>query len=102
MGNCFGNNGCWWIIILLLLCGCNDGGCGDGCGCGNNRSGFGGNNSCWWIIILILLCSCGNNNGCGCGANTWNNSCGTTNRSQSSSERLPFLSAVADIPYKVA
>ncbi|MBR3679850.1 MAG: hypothetical protein IKL87_06570 [Oscillospiraceae bacterium] len=45
-GNNF--NGCWWIIILILLfCGCGNG-YGNGCGnsCGNN---------------------CGCDNGCGCG-----------------------------------
>ena len=27
-----GANGAWWIIILLLICGCGNG-CGNGCGC---------------------------------------------------------------------
>lgn len=53
-----------WIIILMCLCGGNNGGCGDGCGsiCGGNicgggdSCGFGGN----WIWLLILLCCCNN------------------------------------------
>ncbi len=60
-----GNNSCIWIILLLFLCGGNN-------GCGNG--GFGGGDSCCeWIIILLILCSCCGNNsrsndcGCGCG-----------------------------------
>ncbi len=65
-GNTFGNNGCNWIWIILLLSCC--GGCGNngilggnscGCGCDNN------NNSCEWLIwILLISCFCGNNNSC--------------------------------------
>ena len=54
--SCFGNifNGSnWWIIILLILIGAFDNGCGCDNGCDNN----------WiWIILLFLLA----NNGCGC------------------------------------
>ena len=46
-----GNNGCfsgniWWIIILLLICGCGNG-CGNTCGggCGNDN-GCGGCGGC--------------------------------------------------------
>ena len=46
-----GNNGCfggniWWIIILLLICGCGNG-CGNTCGggCGNDN-GCGGCGCC--------------------------------------------------------
>lgn len=46
--NCFGNNNCLWIIILLILfCGCGN---GIGCGCNN---GFN--------------CGCGCENNCNCG-----------------------------------
>ena len=45
MCGCDGNNGCWWIIILIVLfvcCGCGGyGNCGGGCGCNNNGSGCG-------------------------------------------------------------
>ena len=61
-----GNNGIWWIIILLFFCG----GCGNNgsiFGCGSNRSGCGcddcdnDNNCCSAIIWIILLsCICGN------------------------------------------
>ncbi|MBQ9090650.1 MAG: chorion class high-cysteine HCB protein 13 [Anaerotignum sp.] len=47
---CGNDNGFIWIIILLFLCGCNN-------GCDNDW----GNGSSW-IWILILLCCCGNNN----------------------------------------
>lgn len=73
-GECNGGcSSCFWIIILLLFCGCgnnnsgffNNGGCGNGC------------DSCLWIILLLLFCGgnnggffnnggCGNNCGCGC------------------------------------
>lgn len=40
-----GNNGCiWLIIIIVLLFSCGNNGCG--CGCGNNDCGCGGNNDC--------------------------------------------------------
>ena len=46
-GMCFGGNGLWWIIILILLCNCggtwggNWGGCCNDCDCrtGNNNCG---------------------------------------------------------------
>jgi len=69
---CFGDNNCWWIILIALLCGNgNNGSCG---------AGFGGDN-CWWIILLLLCCGCGHgnngydsiSNGCGCGCSS--NSC---------------------------
>ena len=43
-GNGFGGNGCWWIIILVLLL-CN---CGGGCGntYGNNGNWNGCDNNC--------------------------------------------------------
>ncbi len=46
-----GNNGCfggniWWIIILLLICGCGNG-CGNTCGGGcSNDNGCGGCGGC--------------------------------------------------------
>lgn len=45
-----GNNGCFWIIILIILlwgCGGNCG-CGNSCGCGNNccDNNCGCNNGC--------------------------------------------------------
>ncbi len=34
---CGNGNGCFWIIIILILLFCCGGwGCGNGCGCGNN------------------------------------------------------------------
>ena len=51
-----GNNGCLWlIIILIILFACNGSGfgCGNNCGCGCN---CGCNNNC----------GCDNNCGCGC------------------------------------
>lgn len=48
---CGNDNNFIWIIILLFLCGCNN-------GCDNNSWG----DSSSWIWILILLCCCGNNN----------------------------------------
>ena len=42
-GMCFGGNGLWGIIILILLCNCggNWGGCCNDCDCrtGNNNCG---------------------------------------------------------------
>ncbi len=51
----WGNNGCIWVIILILLFACG------GCGCGNNAGGC-CNNGCG------NDCGCNNgcNNGCGC------------------------------------
>ena len=43
--NCFGGNGCWWIIILVLLF----------CCCGNGNGITQGNN-----------CNCGCDNNCCC------------------------------------
>ena len=38
-GMCFGGNGLWWIIILILLfCNCGNNNWG-GCGCDNNNCG---------------------------------------------------------------
>ena len=58
MGSCcegFGGNN-WLWIILLLLCGNNGNGCGNGCSSDGN--------SWWWIILLLLLCGgCGNSIG---------------------------------------
>ena len=51
---CGNDNGIIWIIILLCLCGNNN-------GCGNN--GWGDNSS--WIWIILLLCCCGNNTSIG-------------------------------------
>lgn len=54
---CGNDNGIIWIILLLCLCGNNN-------GCGNN--GWGESS---WIWIILLLCCCGNNNnsiGSGC------------------------------------
>jgi hypothetical protein len=46
-----GNESIIWIILLLCLCG------------GNNGNNFiGGCNDNNWIWILILLCCCGNGN----------------------------------------
>lgn len=70
--NSCGNNSCGnfiWIILLLCLCGGNDGGCGMMGGCGNNSN----NNGCEWLIWILLLSCCGGNGGlfgnnnCGCG-----------------------------------
>lgn len=49
-----GNESIIWIILLLCLCGNNN---GSNCGCGGNENS--------WLWILILLCwfgngSCGN------------------------------------------
>ena len=45
-GNCFGNNSCLWIVLILIIlftcggcggnnhCGCMPNNCGDNCGCG--------------------------------------------------------------------
>ena len=56
-----GCNSIIWIIILLCLCGGNNGllggGCNNGCGCGND--------SCL-IIILLLFCCGGMGNGFCC------------------------------------
>ncbi len=74
--NGFGGCSCIWIILLLFLCGGNNGGFfGGNCGCNsgcnsscNNGGFFGGNGGCceWIIWILLLSCFCGGNNGCGC------------------------------------
>ena len=51
------DNGIIWIILLLCLCGNNN-------GCGNNGWG----ESSWsWIILLLCCCNNGNSisNGCG-------------------------------------
>lgn len=53
---CGNENSIIWIILLLCLCGNNN-------GCDN---GWGDN----WIWIILLLCCCGNNNSIG------NNNCG--------------------------
>ena len=50
---CGNDNGIIWIIILLCLCGNNN---GNSCGWGDNSS---------WIWIILLLCCCGNNNSIG-------------------------------------
>ncbi len=65
-GNCgsiFGGGECGcsilWILLLLSVCGGNNGGSflsNNGCGCE-------GGNSCLLIILLLLFC----NGGCGCG-----------------------------------
>lgn len=74
-----GNSGCSciiWIILILCLCGGNN-----GCGLSNTFGNSGcndGSNCIIWIILILLLCGgCGNSNfgntfgnGCGC-----NNSC---------------------------
>lgn len=47
-----GNDCCWIIVLLLILC---------NCGCNMDP--------CFLIIILLILCGCGcgnKNNGCGC------------------------------------
>lgn len=65
-GSIFGNNGCNWIWIILLLFCC--GGCGNGGMLGSNNCGCGcdnNNNCCEWLIwILLISCFCGNNNSC--------------------------------------
>lgn len=50
----WGNNGCIWVIILILLFAC--GGCGNNAGVCCNNNGCG--NDCG--------CNNGCNNGCGC------------------------------------
>ncbi|MDY5806770.1 MAG: chorion class high-cysteine HCB protein 13 [Lachnospira sp.] len=63
---CGGMSSCFWIIILLLLCG----GCGCNGGSGVFRSGGDCDNgcSCIWIIILLFFCGgMGFNGGSGCG-----------------------------------
>ncbi|MGN0134808.1 MAG: chorion class high-cysteine HCB protein 13 [Anaerotignum sp.] len=50
-----------WIIILLCLCGNND-------GCDNN---WGDGNFSWIWILILLCCCCGNNN------NRIGNNCGS-------------------------
>ena len=49
MGNSFGGNGSWWILILLLML-----------GCGGETSGeepFG--DQLWLILLIYLLCGGG-------------------------------------------
>lgn len=54
---CNSDNGCSWIIwILILLSCCGNNNCfGGGCGCN------GGDFNCIFLI-LIILCCCGNGN----------------------------------------
>lgn len=57
----------WWIILLLVFCGCN----GKDFLCDI----LDGQNLVLILLLLLLFCGCGNNDGCLCGCET--NGCKT-------------------------
>ena len=61
--NGFCGNNCWWIILLILFCGCGNNGLGtsnNGCNCGCNNSC---NNGCNCGMVGGIT---GGNGSCGC------------------------------------